>query len=158
MTEFAIVSPLLLLMLLGVLEIGLLMGSIGTAHFAATDAARAVAEAGNDPSADQDGVVAVQRTLLVQFATINEIDISKVDASGNVLVGPNRYDRSGNILNPGGTLPWPPPNRDVHAAGGDIARVSISYTYHWKSGIYKSFLADQQLTASYDLRLEPQVF
>src|ERR1700738_4419786 len=52
MTDFALVSAVLLPLLFGVLESGLLLFSVGSARFAAGEAARQEAEAGNAANAD----------------------------------------------------------------------------------------------------------
>ena len=111
MTEFALVSPVLLLMLFGVLESGLLLFSVGSARFAAGEAARQEAESGNAANADQLSIGIVRGTAMgtTRIAQIQRIDIYKLtqQANGTLTVAPgtiNSYNLDGTARN---SIPWP---------------------------------------------------
>jgi Flp pilus assembly protein TadG len=166
LTEFAIVMPLLIVMLLGVFDAGVLMFGVGTSDFAVGEGARVAAEAGNAADADAQIIQAIQNTALHQpFVQVTEIDIYKLnedpvtgkltaDANGcasNPCL--NKYDANGNPL----TAPWASSTRNVTNGSSDFIGVIIKYQYNWKSGVLIS-ATPLQLSATSTVRLEPQTY
>jgi Flp pilus assembly protein TadG len=161
MTEFALVSPVLLLMLFGVLESGLLLFSVGSARFAAGEAARQEAESGNAASADQLSLGIVRGTAMgtTRIAIIQRIDIYKLNQqpNGTLTVAPgtvNSYNLDGTARN---SIPWPSASRDVKNGESDFLGVTIYYRYNWKTGIF-IFAGPLDLNQSFAIRLEPQTY
>src|SRR5689334_13497374 len=80
MTEFAIVAPILFFLLLGIVESGLLLFTVGTARFAAGEIARQESESGNAANADQVSIQLLQRSALgtTTLADVLEVDIYRL--------------------------------------------------------------------------------
>jgi Flp pilus assembly protein TadG len=161
MTEFALVSPVLLLILFGVLESGLLLFSVGSARFAAGEAARQEAESGNAANADALTLGIVRGTALgtTNLAQVRHIDIYQLQeqANGTLTVVPgtvNSYNLDGT---PRGPLPWPSSSRDVKNGESTFLGVTIYYRYTWKTGIFL-FAGPLDLNQSFAIRLEPQTY
>ena len=167
--EFALCAPIALVMLLGIVEGGFLMWSVGTAEFAVGEGARVGAEAGNQANADSQIVSAVLNTGLGQngVANVNEIDIYRLNEdpnTGRLTTDTNgcggggcvnKYDLFGNaLINP---EPWPASMRDVSNGSSDFLGVTIKYQYKWKSGSL-IMSGPVNLTAKYSVRLEPQTY
>jgi TadE-like protein len=161
MTEFALVSPVLLLILFGVLESGLLLFSVGSARFAAGEAARQEAESGNAANADALTIGIIRGTALgtTNLAQVRHIDIYKLteQANGTLTVAPgtiNSYNLDGTARN---SIPWPSSSRDVKNGESDFLGVTIYYRYNWKTGIFL-FAGPLDLNQSFAIRLEPQTY
>jgi len=166
LTEFAIVMPLLIVLLLGVFDTGLLMFGVGTSDYAVGEGARVAAEAGNAADADAQIIQAIQSTALHQpFVQVTEIDIYKLNedpVTGNLTADAsgcasnpclNKYDANGNPL----TAPWASSSRNVTNGSSDFIGVIIKYQYNWKSGVLIS-ATPLQLSATSTVRLEPQTY
>jgi hypothetical protein len=160
MTEFALVFPVLFLLLLGTLDGGLLLFSVGSARYAAGEGSRVAATLGNDDTTDDQVVRAVRDTVSqTSLFQVDEVDIYKLDqdGGGNLTPNPtffNRYRLDGTPLGP---PPWPPSARNVSSRSGDFLGVSVNYTYQWKAGFF-SPLGPVRQTATYYIRLEPQSY
>src|ERR1700730_5099507 len=81
MVEFAIVAPILLFLLLGIFESGLLLFVVRTARFAAGDMARHESEAGSAANSDQDSIAVVRNGAMgtTTLAVIGQIDVFKLN-------------------------------------------------------------------------------
>src|ERR1700730_9124560 len=81
MTEFALVSPVLVWPCFGFLESCLLLFSVGSARFAAGEAARQEAESGNAVTADALTIGIIRGTALgtTNLAQVRHIDIYKLN-------------------------------------------------------------------------------
>jgi Flp pilus assembly protein TadG len=161
MTEFALVSPVLLLILFGVLESGLLLFSVGSARFAAGEAARQEAESGNAANADALTIAIVRGTALgtTNLAQVRHVDIYKLNeqANGTLTVAPgtvDSYNLNGTAI---GATPWPSSSRDVKNGESDFLGVTIYYRYNWKTGLFL-FAGPLDLNQSFAIRLEPQTY
>jgi Flp pilus assembly protein TadG len=161
LTEFALIVPVLFLMLFGILESGLLLFSVGSARFAAGEAARQEAESGNAAAADTLSVAVVNRTALGQtrLAQVQHIDIYQLQeqANGTLTVVPgtiNSYNIDGSARN---SIPWKPAARNVVNGQSDFLGVTIYYQYTWKTGLFL-FSGPLNLNQSFDIRLEPQTY
>ena len=168
MTEFALVMPLLIVLLMGVFDCGVLMFGVATADYAVGEGARVGAEAGNAANADAQIAQAIATTALHQpFVQVKEIDIYRLnedpgtgaltmDTTGCGGAGcVNKYDPAGTpLLTP---EPWVASLRDVTNGSSDFLGVTIKYQYNWKSGTLLS-AAPLQLSSTYSVRLEPQAY
>ena len=160
-TEFALVLPVLLTIILGVIDGGLLMFSVGTARYAASEGSRAAAALGTQGTADSQ-IVASIRTVVTttHLFNVSEIDIYKLnqDGNGNLTPDPtlyNRYALDGTpLVSP---EPWPATRRNVGNGTSDFIGVTVKYSYTWKAGIFMPFGA-VNATAESDVRLEPQSY
>jgi Flp pilus assembly protein TadG len=114
--EFVLVSPLVLLLLLGVVQLGLAMHVRSTLTSAAAEGARVAALAGADPLAGiartqslVEGTLAdsVVRDITAQEASLGEIDVMvvRVDATLPLvgLIGPTALTVEGRALKEGWT-------------------------------------------------------
>jgi Flp pilus assembly protein TadG len=157
-TEFALVVPVLFLLIMGVLDGAMLMFSVGTARYAASEGSRMAAQLGNVASTDSQVLGAIRNTVSgTQIFNVGEVDIYKLnqDGNGNLTPDPsktNRYALDGTPLN--GT-PWPASSRNVGNGTSDFIGVTINYTYTWKAGFFAP-LGPVRTTAVSYVRLEPQ--
>ena len=169
MTEFALITPVLLILLLGIFDAGLLMFSVGTASQGVGEGARVGAEAGNASNADSQIVSAIKATALGTTSLVNvtEVDIYHLlqnGGTGALTVDStgcggtpgcfNEYDLNGNPLIP---VRWASTGRNVTYGQMDFLGVTVKYTYAWKSGILLS-TNPLNLSATYYVRLEPQSY
>ena len=77
LTEFALVVPVLFLLIMGVLDGALLMFSVGTARYAAAEGSRVGAQLGNVSTTDSQVITAIRNTVSgTQLFSVGEIDIS----------------------------------------------------------------------------------
>jgi hypothetical protein len=178
MTEIGMIAPLVLMLLLGVVEVGLLFFSVGTARFAAGDGGRVLAEVANAWDADNQAIQAIQKTGVGQrgLVTVTDINIFKaanlggtyqLDTTSSCNGTPggcqNHYDITGALQNGTGSPcsplpncpPWPPSTRNVTNGSSDFVGVTLSYQYVWKSGSFIN-APPITLTTTYYVRLEPQ--
>ena len=161
MTEFAIVAPVLFVLLFGVLEGGFLLFTVGTARFAAGDAARQLSEDGNAASADQNALAIIRKTGLVttSMGTVTRVDIYRLNQQpdGTLTVDiarVNSYLIDGTAL---GSINWPPTTRDIRNGEMDFVGITVYYRYNWKTGIFNGG-GPLQLNNAVYLRLEPQLY
>jgi Flp pilus assembly protein TadG len=160
MTEFALVVPVLFLLIMGVLDGALLMFSVGTARYASAEGSRLAAQLGNVSNTDSQVLAAVRSTVgTTQLFTVTEVDIYKLNQSGNGDLTPdlghyNRYALDGTALAP---LTYLPASRNVGNGTSDFLGITINYTYTWKAGFF-SPLGPVRTTAVSYVRLEPQSY
>src|ERR1700732_2996727 len=160
LTEFALVVPVLLVLIMGVLDGALLMFSVGTARYAAAEGSRVAATLGNVSNTDSQVLTTIRQTVgTTQLFTVGAIDIYKLnqDGNGNLtqdIANTNKYALDGTPLN--GT-PWPASGRNVGNGTSDFIGVTINYTYTWKAGFFAP-LGPLRTTAVSYVRLEPQSY
>jgi len=161
LTEFALVVPVLFLLIFGVLDGSLLMFSVGTARYAAGEGSRQAAALGNAANADSKIVGAIRATVSsTSLFQVDEIDIYKLNQDGNGNLTPdlahyNKYKLDGTpMINP---EPWPSPSRNVGNGTSDFMGVTVNYTYNWKAGFF-SPLGPVKTNATVYIRLEPQSY
>ena len=76
MTEFAIVLPVLFMLMLGVLDGGLLMFSVGTARYATVEGARMAAQLGNAATTDDQSIRVIREYVgATGIFTVDEVDV-----------------------------------------------------------------------------------
>jgi Flp pilus assembly protein TadG len=160
MTEFALVVPVLLVLIMGVLDGALLMFSVGTARYASAEGSRVAATLGNVANTDSQVVTTIRNTVSgTQLFTVDEVDIYKldVDASGNLtqnIAKTNKYKLDGTPVN---SIPWPASGRDVGNGTSDFIGITVNYTYTWKAGFFAP-LGPLKTTAVSWVRIEPQSY
>lgn len=161
MVEFAIVAPILLFLLLGIFESGLLVFVVGSARFGASEVARQESESGNAANADQVSLQVLRGTGMgtTSLATIQEVDIYKLieQSNGTLTVDAlhfNRYQLDGTPI---GSISWPSSTRNVTNGQSDFLGVAILYRYTWKTGIFIAPSA-LNLNTTFQIRLEPQSY
>ncbi len=133
LVELALVLPVFMLILLGMLEYGAAIDHRTAMAYAVREGARVGASLGNGGSSpngvDPMIVAAVQRGLTdpILIENIASIEIFKANASGQPIGSSiNRYDRYGNLV---GSAGWPATAR-VPGLGGDSIGVRVSYDFH----------------------------
>ena len=160
MTEFALVVPVLFLLIMGVLDGALLMFSVGTARYASAEGSRLAAQLGNVSNTDSQVLATVRNTVgTTQLFTVTEVDIYKLNQNGNGDLTPdlghyNRYALDGSALAP---LTYLPASRNVGNGTSDFLGITVNYTYTWKAGFF-SPLGPVRTTAVSYVRLEPQSY
>lgn len=160
LTEFALVVPVLLMLIMGVLDGALLMFSVGTARYAAAEGSRVAATLGNVASTDTQVVATIRDKVSgTQLFSVQEVDIYKVnqDGNGNLTQDPtniNKYALDGTPLN---STPWPPSTRNVGNGTSDFIGVTVNYTYTWKAGFFAPIGPLRTTAVSY-VRIEPQSY
>jgi len=160
MTEFALVVPVLLVLIMGVLDGALLMFSVGTARYSSAEGSRVAATLGNVANTDSQVVTTIRNTVSgTQLFTVDEVDVYKldVDASGNLtqnIAKTNKYKLDGTPLN---SIPWPASGRDVGNGTSDFIGITVNYTYTWKAGFFAP-LGPLKTTAVSWVRIEPQSY
>ena len=169
--EAALVFPLLILIIMGILEIGLAFKDYLTVSYISREAARVGALAGDDPDADCSilkgiGTVATADDL----ARISSIQIFKADVNGTQGVTNYAVFEGGdpslcNVpaqpadtweINPIG---WAPSSRQtaVGANDLDIIGVRIIMTHDWVTN-FAPFRGSITIDETTITRLEPKVF
>lgn len=162
MTEFALVAPILLLLLFSVLEGSFTLFTVATARFATGEAARQLSEDGNSAQADQNALAVIRKTALVttSLGTVNHVDIYRLNqASNGVLTVDlahfNSYKIDGTAI---GSPTWPPTSRDITNGQMDFLGVTIYYQYNWKTGFFSAAGQSLKLNNGVYIRLEPQLY
>jgi Flp pilus assembly protein TadG len=160
MTEFALVVPILLVLIMGVLDGALLMFSVGTARYSSAEGSRVAATLGNVANTDSQVVTTIRNTVNgTQLFTVDEVDIYKldVDMNGNLtqnIAKTNKYKLDGTPIN---SIPWPAAGRNVGNGTSDFIGVTVNYTYTWKAGFFAP-LGPLRTTAVSWVRIEPQSY
>ncbi|HSS62747.1 MAG TPA: TadE family protein [Candidatus Limnocylindrales bacterium] len=161
MTEFAIVAPILLFLLFGVFEGGLLLFVVGSARFATSEVARQESESGNAVNADTASIAVLQKTALgtTSVAQVTEIDIYRLieQVNGTLTIDGAHYNRYNLNGTPIGVISWPPASRNVVNGQSDFLGVTLQYRYNWKTGIFIAPSA-VNLSQTFYIRLEPQSY
>ena len=131
--ELALVLPVFLIVLMGMLEFGAVYDHLTAMAYAVREGARVGASLGNGgaypDTVDPYIVEAVQRGLTdpILIENITTIDIYKADTAGKPVSGKiNTYDRDGNLI---GTAGWPASSRVVGLNGESIG-VRVAYDFH----------------------------
>jgi len=160
-TEFALVAPILLLVLFAVLEGSFLLFTVGSARFAAGEAARQLSEDGNAANADQNALAVIRKTGLgtTTLGSVTKVDIYRLNQQpdGSLTVDPahfNSYQISGAPL---GAITWPSITRDIKNGEMDFLGITVYYRYNWKTGLFL-FAGPLDLNQSFAIRLEPQTY
>lgn len=174
LVEFAIVVPIILLVVIGILEVGVAFRDLLTVSNAAKEGVRVVAAMGDDPMSDCVVLTKTSSALAssIPLANLVTIQIFRADSDGNQIaldtnvytlpVGADPTDCTEWSPNPTdiGSLDWSPLDRNVKIGPGsdlDIAGVRITYTHNWITGFppfFGSFVVDEATVS----RLEPEEY
>lgn len=162
--EFALILPLFLLLIFGILEFALINASIGAFNFATQDAARFAAINGpTDPNSDTDMLneVIIPRVNQVVAASLVSIDVFKADEGGGCAGGgtfpctfEDYYDASSQTW----TVNWPAITRNDQLLTGDYLGVRVTYHYTYVTAFFVSLSSGVTLTAEAIQRVEPQEY
>jgi Flp pilus assembly protein TadG len=159
LAEFALLIPLFLLLVIGLIEFALAFSSTLNVNYASRAGGLAAAQAGNAAAADCLILAEVERTFTApsQKARVTRIEIQRTNASGSTVHARSVYDRSGSTtcaLADGTTISvpyratsagYPPSQRcNILPPSGcptmtpprttvDTIAVEISYSYQWQT-------------------------
>lgn len=132
MVEFALILPLFIIVLLGLLEFGSAYDHRNAMAYAVREGARVGASLGNggtsSSTVDPTIVAAVRRGLTdpILIENIASIEIFKADANGAPIAGKvNRFDHTGAAV---GAAGWPASSR-VPGMNGDMLGVRVVYEF-----------------------------
>lgn len=161
MTEFAIVAPILFFLLLGIVESGLLLFTVGSARFGTGEMARQESESGNAANADTASIKVLRATAIgtTSLATVSEVDVYHLNqqVNGTLTIDALHYNRYQLDGTPIGAITWPPATRNVRNGTSDFLGITLLYKYNWKTGVFLAN-APLSLTMVYEIRLEPQTY
>jgi Flp pilus assembly protein TadG len=142
LVEFALVMPIFMLLLMGLLEYGFLYNNILTVQYASRQGVSVAAEAGALDGADCYVLKAVEAALQspTNRTSVQAVDVYESDTNGDVIPGRvNHYVRFGSLDCPGANQPYtlegeegyPQTLRGDSLSGGlDLIGVHIDYTYY----------------------------
>ena len=151
LVEFALVFPIFLILLFGVIEFAFTMNAYLSIDFASRNAALTAAEAGSNGGADCSILRTIDDSVTAPASSsrIDQVRIFKADTNGNALGPANVYDHSGTMSCPlsdgtPATLPYReitngyPSSSRCDELGGckvqtsvDTVGIEISYSYGW---------------------------
>lgn len=169
LVEFALVIPVLFLVVFGIIEFCFLYESIDTVNFAAREGARVGAVLGpTDSAADTKIIQAIQAATSggssLLFSQIQKIEIFKSDANGTVpapfagctsATNEDVYDGQGNLC---GTANWPPGVRSATFNAADYLGVRITFVYNWVTSFVSAAGGQFTLTSVSVQLIEPQTY
>lgn len=169
LVEFAVIFPLIIMLVMGIAEFSLAFKDWLTINHASREGARAGATAANDISADMQVLNAIEAA--VTGGDLNSIvDVKIKDPDG---VQSTTYTYTGNVTCAWTPCPDPyagapplyappyqapnylPESRDVTAPKPGRLQVSVTLTHQWFTGLFGSTTT---WTADTIMRLEPRVF
>ncbi|HEU5369017.1 MAG TPA: TadE family protein [Ktedonobacterales bacterium] len=169
LVEFALVAPLLLMVIFGTIEFCFLYQSVNTVSFAAREGARVGAVLGpTDSAADSKIIQAIFNATTngsgLLFSQITMIEIFKSNESGSVPAqltsctsasNEDVYDGQGNLC---GTQNWPPNVRNATFNNADYLGVRITFVYNWVTSFVSAARGSFQMTSVSIQLIEPQTF
>jgi Flp pilus assembly protein TadG len=163
--EFALVLPLFLLLVFGVVEFALINASIGAYNFATQDAARYAAIIGpTDPSSD---ATMLTQTILPRItgtvaAQLQTVEIFKANEDGSCFGGTFSFPCPTEDLYTAQTKAWTgnwaPGARNDQLIAGDYLGVRITYSYTYITAFFATTSPSIQLSAESIQRIEPQEY
>ena len=143
LVEFALVVPIFLLLMMGVLEYGFLYNNILTVQYAARQGVSAAAQAGGVDGADCSILKAVERALTapIDKARVSSVLVYRSDANGDrSRASANQYTRTGTLDCPGSADRAVHPRRArglsagrsprLALRGSSVVGVQIGYMYY----------------------------
>jgi hypothetical protein len=170
MVEMAIVVPILVLLVFGMLEFGLAFKDKLTMAHAVNQATRNATVLGTDQRADFEILSAFEAGMVgaVSIDVVIHVDIFKADANGNPIAW-DRYIPDGttcgwnpcpdpdNFVGFGVPADYPPCSRDTGLDGGvDTIGVRVAFIHTWVTGVLGFSPMTWHETARG--RVEPDVF
>ena len=154
LVEVAIILPMLVLLAIGLSEVGFLVVDYLTVTNAAREGARTGASAADYDagSTDADDLIlnAVEEAVCnLNFGTLETVTIYRADANGDIPVPPaggvNQYVNNGSLmcnssshgLSDGpGCCPWDPADRDRVPPGLDVLGVEVTFNHSSVTGLF----------------------
>ncbi len=167
MLEFALISPIFLMLIFGVVEFAMINASIGTYNFATQDATRFAAIIGpTDPNADTEMLnqVILPRVQGVVAAQLQSVEVFKAKEDGSCYDGtfafpcPSIDDDFYNAQTGTWTGTWVPTARSDQLISGDYLGVRITFTYTYITAFFATVSPTIQLSAESVQRVEPQEY
>lgn len=170
--EMAMVLPLLLLIIIGIAELGLAFKGHLTASYASREGARVAAFVGDAPDADCQAVTAIASLLGNSINDLDRIEIFKADQGGNQLSGqtnvityqggdPQLCNSPDDALDSWTrTESWPSTSRNVIVGPTqqlDIVGVRVMVDQDWVTN-FGPFTGSLNLNESTIMRLEPEAY
>ncbi|MEX0698452.1 MAG: TadE/TadG family type IV pilus assembly protein [Acidimicrobiia bacterium] len=164
LVEVGLILPLLILISIGLSEIGFLVVDYLTVTNAAREGARTGAAAANFPTADDLILQAVEEASCnLRFGELELVRVFKADAVGDPIVGSiNEYTPSGSGLACDSPLidlscanlcPWVAANRDRVPPTLDVLGVELTFSHTSVTGIFPFPTVDWTETA--EMQIEP---
>lgn len=167
LVEFAIVLPVLLLIVVAVMEIGVAFKDVLAVSAAAREGSRYAAFLGDEADADCKIAQEVADTLVTELDRLVSIQIYQADqTTGAPVIGKTNTwtlvgDPTDCVLGWTSTTNWPASSRNVvfDPSGPplDIVGVRIQVDRSWISGL-PPFSGDYVVDESSIIRLEPEAF
>ena len=168
--EMAIVVPIFVLLVFGMLEFGLAFKNRLTMSHAVNQASRNATVLGTEPVSDFEILRAFEAGLAgaASLDSVTVVDIYKADAAGTPLVwdrytpdgsscGWNPCPDPGSFTGYGSPSGYPPCSRDNSLLGGvDTIGVRVQYTHRWVTGVLG--FSTQTWVESATGRMEPAIF
>ncbi|HEY7125169.1 MAG TPA: TadE/TadG family type IV pilus assembly protein [Ktedonobacterales bacterium] len=169
LVEFALIAPVLFLVIFGVMEFCFLYQSLNTVSFAAREGARVGAILGpTSATADSQIIQAIQGATNpgpgLLFSSIQKIEIFKSDQNGTVpalapgcnpAANEDVFDGQGNAC---GVANWPPSVRSATFNAQDYLGVRITFVYNWVTSFVSAAGGQLQLSSVSVQLIEPQTF
>lgn len=167
--EFAVVFPLIIMLVMGVAEFSLAFKDWLTINHASREGARAGATAANDISADIQVLTAIEQAVTgADLQAINNVVVSDPDGGPSTTYTytgdptcawtpcPDPYAGAPPLYAPPYAAPnYLPETRNVTAPSPGRIEVSITLTHQWFTGLFAN---TSTWTADTIMRLEPRVF
>lgn len=165
----ALVLPILLIILIGILELGAAFRDYLTTSHAVRDGVRLLSAKGDDPEADCDAILAAVETLTLtgSFENLERIEIYQANSDGEpISTKINEYEFTAGDQDdcedwdgyP--ATNYPPASRQVLVGGSeplDIIGMKIVYTHPWLSQV-PPFSGDIEISETTISRIEPEGF
>jgi len=166
--EAAIILPVLIVLAIGLAEIGFAAIDRLTMANAARQGARVGAAAGDTPNADQSILRSVeQAACALKYGSLVSVEIYEADPNGD----PSDPAAKLNLYTPSGGLnctnsattnltcangcPWTPSSRSTVVTNLDEVGVRVTYTHEWITGI-PPWTGSVTWTDRTVMRLEPE--
>lgn len=176
LVEFALITPLLFLLIFGMIEFGLAFRDRLTVSSAVSSAARIGSVLGTDGESDYATLQAVTAGLNGQLdpTNISEVYIYRSDTSGSFIAGDSnryQYDPSdpacpwipcplpgAGFEGYGAPSNWVPADRSTVLPDPDILGVRVVYQHDWITTIMPFMGTPATWTEDARVRLEPDLF
>lgn len=168
LVEFALVLPILLLVLISIFEIGAAFRNYLTASYMTREGARMSAFLGTHINADCDMITGLAATMSAgDIARLNNIQIFRADSAGNqVMADTNTFTFTGadptNCAHWSSVVNWPSTSRqtDVSSTGTpplDVIGVRLTITQSWMTG-FPPYSGNYTINENTIVRMEPEAF
>jgi Flp pilus assembly protein TadG len=168
LVEFALVLPILILVLISIFEIGAAFRSYLTVSYLAREGARMSAFLGTDINADCTMVTSIATQMTpADFANLVRIEVFRADSAGNQVVGDtNTFTFTGtdktNCAHWSKVITWDSTTRqtEVSSTGTpplDVIGVRIVATKSWMTG-FPPYRGTYTVNENTIVRMEPEAF